>query len=195
MQIAFQVPPGEVAASQVLALGGRGGTVLFSSYILEEVERAAAQIEVMVAGRLAASGDHRRIRRLMTDRPPRFTVRSSDDRRLAATVLADPSAVSAKLGLIGLNDLTEALGGRISIDSPRGAGTTLRAELPLTDADAVPQLTRSLSYPPFLLTWVAGQRQRTAAGQRASRNSLASTPAAGSSSLKPFPARRVLSWL
>src|SRR5262249_1678590 len=136
-----------------------GRTVLLSSHILEEVEQAAAQMEVMVAGRLAASGDHRRIRRLMTDRPHRFTVRSSDDRRLAAAVLADPSAVSAELGLIGLNDLMEALGGRISIDSPRGAWTTLRAELPLTDADAVPQLTRSLSYSPLLQTWVAGQRQ------------------------------------
>ena len=34
-----------------------------------------------------------------------------------------------------------------------------------------------------------GNGSWTAAGQRASRNSLASTPAAGSSSLKPFPRR------
>jgi signal transduction histidine kinase len=41
-------------------------------------------------------------------------------------------------GLIGLKDRVEALGGRISLDSPREAGTTLRAELPLTDADGIP---------------------------------------------------------
>jgi signal transduction histidine kinase len=37
-------------------------------------------------------------------------------------------------GLAGLKDRVEALGGRIFLDSPPGAGTTLRAELPLTTA-------------------------------------------------------------
>ena len=35
-------------------------------------------------------------------------------------------------GLAGLKDRVEALGGRIFLDSPRGAGTTLHVELPLT---------------------------------------------------------------
>jgi predicted ATPase/GAF domain-containing protein len=35
-------------------------------------------------------------------------------------------------GLAGLKDRVEALGGRIHLDSPRGAGTTLHVELPLT---------------------------------------------------------------
>jgi signal transduction histidine kinase len=35
-------------------------------------------------------------------------------------------------GLAGLKDRVEAIGGRISLDSPRGAGTSLRVELPLT---------------------------------------------------------------
>lgn len=34
-------------------------------------------------------------------------------------------------GLLGLRDRVEALGGRLSLDSPRGAGTTLIAEFPL----------------------------------------------------------------
>jgi signal transduction histidine kinase len=38
-------------------------------------------------------------------------------------------------GLAGLKDRVEALGGRIFLDSPREAGTTLRAELPLTSAN------------------------------------------------------------
>ncbi|POX52790.1 DUF4118 domain-containing protein [Streptomyces sp. Ru72] len=37
-------------------------------------------------------------------------------------------------GLVGLKDRVAALGGRISVESPHGAGTTLRAELPLTEA-------------------------------------------------------------
>ena len=41
-------------------------------------------------------------------------------------------------GLLGLKDRVEAIGGRIFLDSPRGAGTTLRAELPLTEADSIP---------------------------------------------------------
>jgi predicted ATPase/signal transduction histidine kinase len=36
-------------------------------------------------------------------------------------------------GLTGLKDRVEAIGGRIDVDSPRGAGTSLRAEIPLRD--------------------------------------------------------------
>ncbi|MEU1376798.1 ABC transporter ATP-binding protein [Streptomyces triculaminicus] len=72
-------------------MGAEGRTVLFSSHILEEVEQLAAHIEVVVAGRHAASGDFRKIRRLMTDRPHRYVVRSGDDRALAAALIADPS--------------------------------------------------------------------------------------------------------
>ena len=38
-------------------------------------------------------------------------------------------------GLVGLKDRVEALSGRILLDSTPGAGTRLRAELPLTDTD------------------------------------------------------------
>jgi PAS domain S-box-containing protein len=36
-------------------------------------------------------------------------------------------------GLVGLKDRVEALGGRITVDSPRGSGTTLQVRLPLAD--------------------------------------------------------------
>lgn len=68
-------------------MGEEGRTVLFSSHILEEVEQLARHIEVMVAGRHAASGDFGAIRRLMTDRPVHYTVSSSDDRGLAAVLM------------------------------------------------------------------------------------------------------------
>jgi signal transduction histidine kinase len=44
---------------------------------------------------------------------------------------ADPHGGS---GLVGLKDRLEALGGRLLLHSPPGAGTTLRAELPLSRA-------------------------------------------------------------
>ncbi len=69
-------------------LAAQGRTVVFSSHILEEVEELAQTIQVMVAGRHAASGDFREIRRLMIERPHRYTLRSSDDRALAAALLA-----------------------------------------------------------------------------------------------------------
>ncbi|MEW2355186.1 ABC transporter ATP-binding protein [Spirillospora sp. NPDC029432] len=83
-------------------MAAEGRTILFSSHILEEVERLAGHIEVVVAGRHAASGDYRRIRRLMTDRPHLFLVRSTDDRRLAAEIIADGSARGVELTDKGL---------------------------------------------------------------------------------------------
>ncbi len=72
-------------------LAARDRVILFSSHILEEVERVAERVLVVVAGRLAASGDFRAIRRLMTDRPHAFTLRTSDDRGLAARLAARPT--------------------------------------------------------------------------------------------------------
>jgi ABC-2 type transport system ATP-binding protein len=78
-------------------MGAAGRTVLFSSHILEEVEQLAHHIEVVVAGRHAASGDFRKIRRLRTDRPHRYLVRSSDDRRLASVLITDASTAAIEL--------------------------------------------------------------------------------------------------
>jgi signal transduction histidine kinase len=46
---------------------------------------------------------------------------------------ADPHGGS---GLVGLNDRVQTLGGRLWLHSPPGAGTTVRAELPLTQPPA-----------------------------------------------------------
>ena len=87
-------------------MGQQGRTVLFSSHILEEVEQIATDVQVVVAGRHAASGDFREIRRLMTERPHQYTVRSDDDRALAAAVMADGSVTGVELVT------TAATGGR-----------------------------------------------------------------------------------
>jgi len=91
-------------------LGAEGRTILFSSHILEEVERVSGTIQVMVAGRLAASGDFRAIRRLMTSRPHVFNVRSSDDRRLAALLVGRPYTTAVELTGKGLQVRTSDFG-------------------------------------------------------------------------------------
>ncbi|MGI5523810.1 ABC transporter ATP-binding protein [Micromonospora sp. CA-259024] len=83
-------------------LGDAGRTILFSSHILEEVEQVSGTVQVMVAGRLAASGDFRTIRRLMTNRPHVFAVRSTDDRALAVALIAEPSVSGVELDPTGL---------------------------------------------------------------------------------------------
>jgi ABC-2 type transport system ATP-binding protein len=79
------------------AMGDQGRTVLFSSHILEEVEQVSGTVQVIVAGRLAASGDFRTIRRLMTNRPHVFTIQSSDDRRLSSVLMAESSVTGVDL--------------------------------------------------------------------------------------------------
>jgi ABC-2 type transport system ATP-binding protein len=78
-------------------MGEQGRTVLFSSHILEEVEQVSGTVQVIVAGRLAASGDFRTIRRLMTHRPHVFTIQSSDDRRLAVALIGQDSVAGVSL--------------------------------------------------------------------------------------------------
>jgi ABC-2 type transport system ATP-binding protein len=83
-------------------MGDDGRTVLFSSHILEEVEQISGTVQVIVSGRLAASGDYRTIRRLMTHRPHVFAIRSTDDRRLAVALLAENSVAGVDLDPTGV---------------------------------------------------------------------------------------------
>jgi len=113
-------------------LGDQGHTILFSSHILEEVEQLSGLVQVIVAGRLAASGDYRRIRRLMTNRPHVFAVQSSDDRRLAVALIGEKSVSGVEIESGGLTvrasdygSFTRALP-RIAL----GEGIRLRRLLP-----------------------------------------------------------------
>jgi ABC-2 type transport system ATP-binding protein len=113
-------------------LGDKGHTILFSSHILEEVEQVSGTVQVIVAGRLAASGDYRRIRRLMTNRPHVFAVQSSDDRRLAVALIGEKSVSGVEIEATGMTvrasdygSFTRALP-RIALDS----GIRLRKLIP-----------------------------------------------------------------
>ncbi|MDF8266371.1 ABC transporter ATP-binding protein [Luteipulveratus flavus] len=102
-------------------LAREGRTIVFSSHILEEVEQIARQVEVVVSGRHAASGDFAQIRRMMTDRPNQYLVRSSDNRRLATLLLADTSVRGVRLrGQQALEVETDDLG-RFGHVLPRAA--------------------------------------------------------------------------
>jgi ABC-2 type transport system ATP-binding protein len=108
-------------------LAAAGRTVLFSSHILEEVERLADRVLVVYAGRLAAVGDFREIRRLMTNRPHAYTIRSSDDRVLAAELIAGGIVVGAELadGWLEVRTTDLAGFGRRLPHLARGAGVSL----------------------------------------------------------------------
>jgi ABC-2 type transport system ATP-binding protein len=117
-------------------LGAEGRVILFSSHILEEVERLSGTIQVMVAGRLAASGDFRAIRRLMTSRPHVFNIRSSDDRRLAAALVGRPYTNAVEFTGKGLQVRTSDFGafcGQIAVLA-RDHGITLRELLPTDES-------------------------------------------------------------
>ena len=77
-------------------LGAEGRTVIVSSHVLNEVERLAERVIVLVHGRLAAAGGHRAIRDAMDDRPRHVLVRADASRRLA----------SALVGLDSVNGVT-----------------------------------------------------------------------------------------
>lgn len=79
-----------------------GTAVLLSSHILEEIEGVASRILVMLAGRLAASGDYRTLRRLMTDQPHTVRIRSSDDRLLASALMQVPTVIGVEVSDAGL---------------------------------------------------------------------------------------------
>ncbi|MGZ9275919.1 MAG: ABC transporter ATP-binding protein [Candidatus Limnocylindrales bacterium] len=117
-------------------MAAEGRAILFSSHILEEVERLADAVLVVYAGRLAASGDFRSIRRLMTDRPHRFTIRSSDDRALATALLVHPSVFGAELvdGLLAVRTSDFGAFTRIVAPTARAAGIRLHEMRPTDDS-------------------------------------------------------------
>ncbi len=116
-------------------LGDEGRTVLFSSHILEEVERLARHIEVVVSGRHAASGDFGAIRRLMTDRPVQYAVTSSDDRALATVLIAQPSVRAVRLQPGGGLDVEVDDLGSFAVGLPQWARTHDLTLLDLSPSD------------------------------------------------------------
>ena len=117
-------------------MAAEGRTILFSSHILEEVERLAGSVLVIVGGRLAASGDFHQIRRLMTDRPHAFELRSSDDRALAAALVGLPHVAAVEVAGGRLDVRTTDFGAFTAAiaRTARGCGVTLHELRPADES-------------------------------------------------------------
>jgi ABC-2 type transport system ATP-binding protein len=107
-------------------LGAEGRTVIVSSHVLNEVERLAQRVIVLIHGRLAAAGGHHAIRDAMDDRPRHVFVRADDGRSLAAS-------------LVGL----ESVAG-VTFDRTRG-GLVVQTGQARELATALPRLARDSS--------------------------------------------------
>ena len=107
-------------------LGAEGRTVIVSSHVLNEVERLAQRVIVLIHGRLAAAGGHHAIRDAMDDRPRHVFVRADDGRRLASS-------------LVGL----ESVAG-VTFDATRG-GLVVQTGQARELATALPRLARDSS--------------------------------------------------
>jgi ABC-2 type transport system ATP-binding protein len=117
-------------------MASNGCTVLISSHILEELNDLASSVLVMVAGRLAASGHFREIRKLMTNRPHTFTLKSTDDRRLAAELIAEPSVQSVDLagGGLAIRTSDRSVFTRALPKAARSAGISIHELLPTDES-------------------------------------------------------------
>ncbi|GAB95489.1 ABC-2 type transport system ATP-binding protein [Kineosphaera limosa] len=118
-------------------MGEDGRIVLFSSHILEEVEQVARHIEVLVAGRHAASGDYTAIRRLMTDRPVHYRLESSDNRRLAGLLMTRESVTGVQVTPVGALEVQVSDLGAFAAGLPawtRAEGITIRELIPTDES-------------------------------------------------------------
>jgi ABC-2 type transport system ATP-binding protein len=79
------------------SLGAQGRTVIVSSHVLQEVERLADRVIVLVHGRLAAAGGPRAIRDAMADRPRQYLVKAERTRDLAAALVHVDSVAGVSL--------------------------------------------------------------------------------------------------
>ncbi|MBB5803077.1 ABC-2 type transport system ATP-binding protein [Saccharothrix ecbatanensis] len=113
-------------------MAAEGRTIVFSSHILEEVEQLSGTVQVIVSGRLAASGDYRHIRRLMTTRPHVFTIASSDDRLLATALMGEPSVSGVSIAAAGIQVHTSDYGAftRVLAKLAKAQGIRLTTILP-----------------------------------------------------------------
>jgi PAS domain S-box-containing protein len=116
---------GLVAALEALALRAQVPVELHVALDQPVPERVEAGAYYVVAEALANVHKHAGAGRVV--------VEATTDERLLTVAVTDDGVGGANqegAGLRGLADRVEALGGRLTLDSPEGGGTRLRAELP-----------------------------------------------------------------
>ncbi len=97
----------------MIELRSEGRTILISTHVLDEIETLADNILLMVAGKLAASGDFRAIRAKLDEQPYSVRVVSSNARAMASALISLETVDSVNVGdddaLVVLSRNVEAL--------------------------------------------------------------------------------------
>lgn len=78
----------------LLRTADAGRSIIISSHILEEVELVASNVLLVIAGKLAAAGDHHAIRQALSDRPYTVSIVCSQPRHMAAVLASNETVVS-----------------------------------------------------------------------------------------------------
>lgn len=117
--------------------GAEGRTIVVSSHILEEVERIADTVLLLVNGKLAASGDFRAIRAALNERPYHVLVACDAPRTLAAAVVRLDSVEAVKMDPAGRIVILSRNVRDLQIELPKLAqrhSVTLSRVVPLDDS-------------------------------------------------------------
>ena len=117
--------------------GDEGRTIVVSSHILEEVERIADTVLLLVNGKLAASGDFRAIRAALNERPYHVLVACDAPRTLAAAVVQLDSVEAVKMDPAGRIVILSRNVRDLQIELPKLAqrhSVTLSRVVPLDDS-------------------------------------------------------------
>src|SRR4029077_7386948 len=115
-------------------LGEEGRTVLVSSHVLDEVERMAPRVVVLVNGRLVAEGETGAIRDLIRDRPRTLRIAAGGEAQaLARELVGEGLASGVRLDPGGLVVGAADLGapGRRLMPLARDLGATVERVEPL----------------------------------------------------------------
>ena len=114
-----------------------GRTIVVSSHILEEVERIADTVLLLVNGKLAASGDFRAIRAALNERPYHVLVACDSPRELASAIVQLDSVEAVKMDPDGRIVILSRNVLDLQMELPRLAqrnSVTLRRVVPLDDS-------------------------------------------------------------
>ena len=121
----------------LLGTADAGKSIIISSHILEEVELVASNVLLVIAGKLAAAGDHHAIRRALSDRPYTVSIACSRPRDMAASLAGMESVVSLQFeadgSLVVLTSNVASLQGSVA-DIAKSRGITLERVEPLDDS-------------------------------------------------------------
>jgi len=118
-------------------LAAEGRTIVLSSHILEEVERIAQTVLLIVNGKLAASGGFRAIRAALDKRPYHVRVMADRPRELAAAVVRLDSVDAVNVDPDGALIVLSRKVRELQVELPRlakEASISLRRVEPLDDS-------------------------------------------------------------